>query len=110
MRYGVVSVGTAARAELPRGFGLLARVAYLHALSAGPLTGEGRFARATVRGMELEGALGYALVDEVEVRILGGLRRMGWDMNAVPGDAWVAGGAVDQTMWGGLGLAYRPKN
>jgi hypothetical protein len=60
--------------------------------------------------MELEGALAYALVPEVEVRILGGLRRMGWDMNAVPGDAWVAGGAVDQTMWGGLGLAYRPKN
>jgi hypothetical protein len=110
VRYGVVSVGTAARAELPRGFGLLARVAYLHALTAGPLTDEGRFARATVRGMELEGALAYALVDEVEVRILGGLRRMGWDMNAVPGDAWVAGGAVDQSMWGGLGLAYRPKN
>jgi hypothetical protein len=110
VRYGVVSVGTAARAELPRGFGLLARVAYLHALTAGPLTSEGRFARATVRGMELEGALAYGLVDEVEVRILGGLRRMGWDMNAVPGDAWVAGGAVDQSMWGGLGLAYRPKN
>jgi hypothetical protein len=110
VRYGVLSVGTAARANLPRGFGLLARVAYLHALSAGPLTDEGRFARATVRGMELEGALGYALIDEVEVRILGGLRRMGWDMNAVPGDTWVAGGAVDQTMWGGVGLAYRPKN
>ena len=110
VRYGVVSLGTAARAELPRHFGLLARVAYLHALSAGPLTGEGRFARATVRGMELEGALAYALVPEVEVRILGGLRRMGWDMNAVPGDVWVAGGAVDQTMWGGVGLAYRPKN
>jgi hypothetical protein len=110
VHYGALSVGTAARAELPRHFGLLARVAYLHALSAGPLTDEGRFTRAKVRGMELEGALTYSLVDEVEVRVLGGLRRMGWDMNAVPGDAWVAGGAVDQTMWGGFGLAYRPKN
>ena len=84
-------------------------MAYLHALTAGPLTGEGRFARATVRGMELEGALAYALVDEVEVRILGGLRRMGWDMNAVPGDAWVAGGAVDQTVWGGSAWPTGPR-
>jgi hypothetical protein len=109
VRYSLLSAGTAARAELPRGFGLLARVAYLHALSAGPLTGTGRFSRATVRGMELEGALGYALVQGIELRAVGGLRRLGWDMNAIPGDAWVAGGAVDQSVWGGIGLAYRPR-
>ena len=36
------------------------------------------------------------------------MRRYGFDMNSKLNDAWVAGGAIDQQMWGGLGLAYRP--
>jgi hypothetical protein len=38
-----------------------------------------------------------------------GLRQLGLAMHARPGDRWVAGGAVDQLSWLGLGMAYRPR-
>ena len=109
VRYSLLSAGGAGRAQLSEGVSVLGRAAYLHALSGGPLTDPGRFTRATIRGVELEGVLAYAVVPVVELRAVGGLRRLGWGMHAQPGDAWVAGGAVDQAVWGGVGLAYRPR-
>jgi hypothetical protein len=79
-------------------------------LEAGPLTEPGRFTHATVRGLEAEAGLGWALIDVLELRVSGGVRRFGFDMNSQPGDAWVAGGAIDQSFWGGLGLVYRPRS
>jgi hypothetical protein len=108
VRYRLLSGGAAGRwAILPR-FALLGRAAYLHALSAGPLSEPGRFSRATVRGVQGEAAAAFAITPDLEVRATAGLRRFGLDMNSKPGDLWVAGGAVDQLIWGGLGLAYRP--
>jgi hypothetical protein len=106
--YGLLSAGLAARAQLTERLGALARGGYLHVLDAGPLTSEERFSRATVRGMEAEGGLVFSVARDVEIRASVGLRRFGYDMNARPGDSWVAGGAIDQTIWGGLGLVYHP--
>ena len=61
-----------------------------------------------MRGLQGEAAVAFAITPDLEVRATAGLRRYGFDMNSKPGDLWVAGGAIDQLMWGGLGLAYRP--
>lgn len=106
--YTLVSAGGSARKHLGGRVAAQVRGGYLHVLSAGPLTDEGRFFRATVSGVEGEATLAYALMPDIEVRASVGIRRMGFDMHSKPGDAWVAGGAIDQTTWGGLGLSYRP--
>ncbi len=108
VRYRILTAGASTRLTVVPRLSLLARAAYLHVLDAGPLSAPGRFARATVRGVNAELSAAFAVTRNVELRATGGLRRYGFDMNAVPGDAWVAGGAIDQQMWGGLGLAYRP--
>jgi hypothetical protein len=108
VRYSLVSGGATARAELGDRLGAMVRASYLHVLSAGPLTEGNRFSRATVSGVELEASIGFALMTGLEARASVGLRRFGFDMGSRPGDAWVAGGAVDQTTWAGIGLAYRP--
>jgi hypothetical protein len=108
VRYRTLSAGAAGRVQLLPRLALLGRAAYLHALSAGPLSEPGRFSRATIRGVQGEATAAFAVTNQVEVRASAGLRRYGFDMNSKPGDFWVAGGAIDQQMWGGLGLAYRP--
>jgi hypothetical protein len=106
--YRLLSGGLAARAPLTARLGAMVRGSYLHVLDAGPLTAEQRFSRATVQGMELEGGLAFGVLRELEIRASVGLRRFGYDMNAQPGDSWVAGGAVDRTIWGAIGLVYHP--
>jgi hypothetical protein len=108
VRYRLLTGGAAGRWAFAPRFALVGRASYLHALSAGPLSEAGRFARASVRGVQGDAAVAFAITPDLEVRATGGLRRLGFDMNALPGDAWVAGGAIDQVVWGGLGLAYRP--
>lgn len=106
--YRVVSLGASGRwAPLPW-LALFGRGAYLDVLSSGPITSANRFHRATVRGMESELGVAAAVSPMFEVQLAAGLRRYGFAMNAVPGDAAVAGGAVDQTTWIGLGFGFRP--
>jgi hypothetical protein len=82
---------------------------YLHVLDAGPLKASDRFPRATLYGAEASLGLSYALLDSLEVAASGGVRRFGIATNVIPGDKNIAGGAVDQTTWLGLGLSYRPR-
>jgi hypothetical protein len=82
---------------------------YLRVLSAGPLTTADRFPRATVNGAEASLAVSYAVLDSLELAASGGMRRYGIATNVIPGDKTIAGGAVDQTTWLGLGLSYRPQ-
>ncbi len=108
VRYRTLSAGAAGRyTVLPR-LALLGRASYLHVLDAGPISEAGRFSRASVRGVQGEATVAFAITRDLEVRGTAGLRRYGFDMNARPGDALVAGGAIDQSVWGGLGFAYRP--
>jgi hypothetical protein len=107
VRYRLVWAGADGRwSPLPRAT-LLATAAYLHALSAGPMTGEERFPRAIASGVALAVGGAYGVTDALELRATVGLRRMGFDMKAEPGDRLVAGGAIDQSVWAGLALAYR---
>jgi hypothetical protein len=108
VRYRLLTAGAAGRVAVAPRLSLMARAAYLYGLSAGPLTAPGRFERATIGGVSAELAASFAITRAVELRATGGLRRYGFAMNSQLNDAWVAGGAIDQQMWGGLGLAYRP--
>jgi hypothetical protein len=49
----------------------------------------------------------FVFMPAVELRASLGMRRLAFAMHSQPGDRWVAGGAVDQTTWGGLSVAYR---
>ena len=84
-------------------------VAYLHALSIGGLGEATAFPHLTAQGLHAEVAASLALSPTTEVRLAMGLRQLGLAMHARPGDRWVAGGAVDQVSWLGLGMAYRPR-
>jgi hypothetical protein len=86
---------------------LLARAAFLRALSIHGLTAPERFPHATAQGLEAEASVAFVFLPALELRASLGLRRLAFAMHSVPGDRWVAGGAVDQTTWGGLSLAYR---
>jgi hypothetical protein len=107
VRYRLVGGGADGRWEPARGLAVLVRAAYLHALSIGALTSADRFPHATADGVEVEGAVAFVFTPAVELRASAGVRRIGFAMHSEPGDRWVAGGAIDQTTWVGLGLAYR---
>jgi hypothetical protein len=107
VRYQMLSLGADGRWAPAAGFALLARTHYLRALSIGGLTAPDRFPHATAQGLELEGSVAFVFQPAIELRASLGLRRLAFAMHSVPGDRWVAGGAVDQTTWGALSVTYR---
>jgi hypothetical protein len=107
VRYRMLGLGVDGRWMPARALALVGRAAYLHALSLGRLADTARFPHATASGLELEATAAFVLLPTLELRASLGLRRLGLAMNSVPGDRWVAGGAVDQSSWAGLSLAWR---
>jgi hypothetical protein len=81
---------------------------YLHVTSAGALTAEDRFSRATVRGIDITLGAGYRVTEAVDIQLVTGFRRYAFDMQARPTDSVIVGGASDQYLSLTLGLAYRP--
>jgi hypothetical protein len=86
-------VGADAEIALGR-FGVGASAAYLAVSSAGPLAD--RFKQASVGGVELGGAVSYAVTPSWRAGAQLSYRRFSYSMSAAPGDALVAGGAVDE--------------
>ena len=108
VRYQSLRVGMGARLPLTQNLSARASVDYLGVMSAGPLNGAARFPRATVHGVDLAVGGSYALTPSLEAQLTVGMKRYGLNMRAVPGDAPLAGGAVDEYMSMIVGLAYRP--
>jgi hypothetical protein len=106
--YRSVRAGLGARLALSSRIMIRASADYLHVLSAGPLNGDNRFPRATVRGVDLTMGVGYTFVDSLEAQLQVGLRRYGIDMKARPDDQLIVGGAVDQYLSMTMGVTYRP--
>ena len=106
VNYGLATGGFDARWSPNQRISVLARAAYLHVLSAGPLVAADRFSHATVRGVTAEAGLSVALAASFELHASAGIRQFGFAMNSQPDDKQVAGGAVDQTTWLALGLSY----
>lgn len=106
--YRAVAMGMLARLAITRELSLRFGSDYLYVMSAGPLTSPDRFPRATAHGVDLSVGGGYGISEALEVQLSLGMRRYGFDMHAQPGDAPLAGGAIDEYVFTTLGLAYRP--
>ncbi len=106
--YRLLRGGLDGRWAINERFSALGRAEYLHVVGAGPLATAPRFPRMTARGVEASLAVGFSVMEEFEIEAGIGLRRLGITTGVVPGDRWVAGGAVDESKWMGLGVSYRP--
>jgi hypothetical protein len=84
-------------------------LAYLHVLSLGPMGSADRFPHDTVLGAEVGAAVGYAVDDNLEVRLCVDLRHFAHAMNFQAGDPYVVGGALDEHVGLALLVAYRSR-
>ena len=83
---------------------LLLEAGYDGALSAGAVYD--RFAGATVGGLDARAGFAILIADGFEARLTGHYTRYFYSFDPVPGDAYVAGGALDQLFGFGIGVAY----
>ncbi len=81
--------------------------AYRHLLGTGELESSEWFPRLTGAGIDGRVALGYRLSRKLDVAVAASLRRYFFSMNPEPGDAQIAGGAVDQLISVSIGLVWR---
>ena len=92
--------------RLPLGpLGLLVGGGYLAVLSSGELSG--RLRDAKVGGLEADGALVLPIVKSFELRAGGAYRRFFYSFTPAPGDATVAGGALDEIVRADFGMTLR---
>jgi hypothetical protein len=106
--YRQVRLGTTARFVLGKQLSAVGGASYLHLLGIGELR-DGYFPNATGHGGEGHAGLAFPLssVKGLEVRVTADLRRYVFSMHSLPGDAHVAGGAVDQYIGANLSFGYR---
>jgi hypothetical protein len=88
----------------PGALSVYAAASYLGVLSTGPLGTY--FTRARVGGVEGRAGAAYTLARGVELSLEASYTRFFYSLNPQPGDAYVAGGALDQLLRGSLGVAY----
>jgi len=81
----------------------LASAGYMYILSSGQF-GE-KFPRATIGGVDVKVGGSYALTPMLELRGTATYTRIFSTLNPVPGDYWVAGGALDQYVVGDVSIA-----
>ena len=107
VRYHYLRAGLGAAAPLFSRFALSAAVGYRQVLSSGEIESADFFPRSSVRGFDAELGLSAAIGWGFDVRAGAALERYGYALHPEPGDAKVAGGALDQYMRFSLQLGYR---
>jgi len=80
--------------------------AYLPLFGTGQLSEPDWFPNNSGAGLEAGGVLGFLLADWVELRAAFEYRRFWFSLNPEPGDARIAGGALDNYFKGSLGVAF----
>jgi hypothetical protein len=103
VRYRFVRGGADGRLDLGL-VALYAYASYLDVLDAGPVGAY--FSRATIGGVEGRFGVTKAIGRSVELSLEVAYTRFFYTLNPQPGDAYVAGGALDQMAFGSLGAAY----
>jgi len=83
---------------------LLLDAGYDGALSAG--TVHERFTGATVGGLDFGAGFAFLIASGFEARLTAHYTRYFYTFDPVPGDAYVAGGALDEFLGLGIGVAY----
>jgi len=92
--YRFVRVGAGVRVELPLAFAVFAGGSYMDILDTGA-TGQ-LFPRETVGGVEGHLGVSYAVTRHWQASLSAAYTRFFYSFNPVPGDASVAGGALDE--------------
>jgi hypothetical protein len=105
--YQSVRLGLSARIRLATRFALTAATSYLAVVSAGEIDGPDYFPRSFVGGVEASLGAAVPIARGFEARADLAWRRYFHDMNVVPGDRLVAGGAADDFYAATLGVAFR---
>jgi hypothetical protein len=96
---------TAVDARIPVGrFAFLAEAGFRAVLDAGPVAQRFRFTR--VEGVDAELGAAFAMAEGWEGRIVADYERYFYAFSPVPGDVYVAGGALDQLFGVRLALAW----
>jgi len=103
--YRYARPGIGLRLQLPGDFSVMLGAGYRYIFNAGGTHLDGYFPHRTVGGVDADLALGYRVTPNVEVRGSGQLRRYFYDMHSKAGDAFLAGGAIDQYWTVALGMA-----
>ncbi|HVK69224.1 MAG TPA: hypothetical protein VM694_32420 [Polyangium sp.] len=104
--YRLVRVGLDGRIPLARRFTLVAAFEYLEPLSGGALYE--RFRDTTIGGIDADLGVAFAFAKGTELSLSFGYTRLFSTFVPVPGDAYVAGGALDQFGGVKLGIDYAP--
>jgi hypothetical protein len=104
--YQSVRPGVDLQHRLSARWRLMAGFGWLFVLDAGELT-ERYFPRATIHAADATVGAAVAVTGALELRVVLGARRYFHDMQVEPGDAYLAGGAVDQVFTGSLTAAWR---
>jgi hypothetical protein len=87
--------GLDVRVAVTADFSLGAGAGYRHVLNqGGPIRTD--FPHLTVAGVDAHVRAAYAITRSIEARVQADVRRYFYDMHSIRGDAWIAGGAVDQ--------------
>jgi hypothetical protein len=105
--YGYLRPSVTGKVAIGSRVSLSVAAAYLHVLDLGQMGANQRFPRDSARGAELGAAVGYALDDSFELRLVGDLRRYVHAMNSQAGDRYLVGGAVDEHFGASVLITYR---
>lgn len=104
--YEYLRVGIDGRVRVSR-VSISAELGHRFVLDAGEVASRTWFPHATASGFDAGVRAGFELVSGLEVMAGFDFRRYAFDMNPKPGDANVAGGALDQYYGGWGGVSYR---
>ena len=99
-----VRFGLDGRLQIVPRFGVLLGVAYLAPTSRGEIYD--RFRSPHLHGLDGDLAFALGIVPGIEARLSGRYTRYFASFKPVPGDAFVAGGALDEQFQFGLGVRY----
>jgi hypothetical protein len=102
--YSFVRAGLQARFFFLGNFSVLVGGGYLNVLRAGDI--QALFPRESVGGMDAFLGLAFLPMAHLELSARGAYSRFFYAFNPQPGDANVAGGALDEMEWFSLGVAY----
>jgi len=99
--------GITGRVQVIRRLAITAGSTFQYVLSSGELTSETFFRRATVMALDWSLGAAFALTPSVELRATVDWRRYFASMNPMPGDPYIAGGAVDDNYGISVSIAFR---
>ena len=104
--YTYLRIGADGRVGLPADLHIYGGFAWRQVFSAGDLDSDEWFPRASTGGLDAQLGIGWVFYQGLELRLGGELTRYFFSLNAEPGDARVAGGALDQYITGTIDVVW----